>query len=1805
MVKGGVKSSASSATRKKHARKAVKDAPPASDAPPLPKEKKAKGKARGKEPPRKKEYIPPRRPPPAQPDPLDTHGLAQRLPAPLLVVLRALGKKDALTRAKALDELRASWLAGAQLLRDDDAGTDPDADARLAALKLMLPVWLHHASALFLHPARRLRTLALSAHAEILRAPALRAALFSHLREAAPPAQLEALLGAWCMAARDAERPVALVARRSWDAHVALALAPVLGPDVPEDDDPARPLVLDAPRAAALLAFAQRALLDPAALHAALNPVQVSVDMAVPRTVRGRPVPAAVASASASARRVEEESAARRTEAEEESKTDRNARLRIGALGRCSGCSMRARRNSKRRSDMLEILSDARVWSALYHAPNCPFADVESFGHAQPVVRSYAWTLLQTLVENWIGAADRRLVPMLSVAVLRSSFVEPSVQVRGAMWRPWLKFLKEFPRAWEIDAAFELPKADESESDAEESGSDAEDEAKASPAPAAPETKPVRSPAFADFLQFLELGCAGSPLEGYPAVLIILSTIPSSILLHSDAAPDLPAAPFFASFWAAVDGRALSALERAAKSAAFLSALLECTAFVVRRVRADGARDAGVESALVRAQYARVWEECAARRLRVEEGAAGELVAKSLARLSEIDEGLFDAAWDALAPAMRGHLDSAEAANAQLVFSWLKAFRALFAEGSRPRGVAEELFEQVTQGVLARGQDAFSARSQGEGAGRALDVLLEVIDAFGDALFSGVDRAKALDDMVVGHAGQLLTVSPKLLTTYLSRRGDDQVTLGLWRSLLASLLSQPIYTALPALLDAAERGTLPDHLKPAQQEFDRAISAMFSDAMGRAKPDALPLLLRVIRSSGACAQALHGPRRRLTWRKGYFVTDQSFDTLLQQVVATFSEVLTSILHGEDGADAATLDVLVQVIAACVESRPAAALDGALAPALLPDVFDAAFLLPQALQTPGAPVAEKLWTSWRVSAPADLQKRVDAAISARLQDAIFHTSILASPRDILRAAADGGLGADAADALLPTRAHLDELLRTLRADPAAPSLAILQPLVPPAGAFDAAHGPDCEADRDGRGAYARGVGALLLADRAGARARLWALRHVLALAAYAEEMLAVPALPSPAFTREVPREVLRDVVARARGLTAYLLTPAAEESWHADAVAALLGGRPAGGLGELAAFTVDLVRCAQEEDDNLHARILHTVLQHALRDATQEDADQWVLLARKLEEECPETALAIVLGVAQSGTEPPRLARYRNELAAGVLGVPPRKAPTDGLLLLRRLAATAPDPDSDVAFLPQARAVNLLRACQEWVAADEDVGEDVESELTGVCVHLVPILQNVPGAHWELMFDLIESNLEVQLVVRGRRTLTVLWRTVRLILAIQDQAAYNKALRADWKERETAVLTLLRDIVASEPKSAPASEPRAVCREAALSIVQNLPQSLMDHTTLSKASMSHLLFDPSANVQKMAYELLREAAHKRTEHLVIEAGVDTEEIVKSLLPLELVSLLQQSLDAVDVEEDPGSVGRTFGSLLSWMIVFDLYTNASMKVKSGYSEHLQELGLVETHLIPLLLNLLQLYGGPSKPVKLDVWSIDEYFLESYDPENPLSARLLAAHVYYRALLTVPSLVRAWLFDCKDKNLAAAVTSYTAAHFSPVLIDAAFAHLRGAAETELAAENLAVRVAGAVHEVTAAYNVDEHQLEITLKVPPEWPLQRIAVKDSRRVGVPENRWRGWLLGVQQIVWSQNGSLVDALSLFKKNVTLHFEGQTECAICYSIISVSDGSLPRKPCKTCKNRFHASCLYKWFNTSHSSSCPLCRSEFM
>lgn len=143
--------------------------------------------------------------------------------------------------------------------------------------------------------------------------------------------------------------------------------------------------------------------------------------------------------------------------------------------------------------------------------------------------------------------------------------------------------------------------------------------------------------------------------------------------------------------------------------------------------------------------------------------------------------------------------------------------------------------------------------------------------------------------------------------------------------------------------------------------------------------------------------------------------------------------------------------------------------------------------------------------------------------------------------------------------------------------------------------------------------------------------------------------------------------------------------------------------------------------------------------------------------------------------------------------------------------------------------------------------------------------------------------------------------------------------------------------------------------------------------------------------------------------------------------------------------------------------------------------------------------------------------------------YEPGSSFSIPTLAAHLYYRALLTVPSLIHTWVLDCKDRQLSTTIASYSSQYFSPVIIRTELAHVKESeAAKELVDENFTIKVSSALNEVVASYLVDEHHLEIKVKFPSDWPLHKIEIKDMKRIGVDENRWRAWILAVQQTVWS-----------------------------------------------------------------------------
>lgn len=111
---------------------------------------------------------------------------------------------------------------------------------------------------------------------------------------------------------------------------------------------------------------------------------------------------------------------------------------------------------------------------------------------------------------------------------------------------------------------------------------------------------------------------------------------------------------------------------------------------------------------------------------------------------------------------------------------------------------------------------------------------------------------------------------------------------------------------------------------------------------------------------------------------------------------------------------------------------------------------------------------------------------------------------------------------------------------------------------------------------------------------------------------------------------------------------------------------------------------------------------------------------------------------------------------------------------------------------------------------------------------------------------------------------------------------------------------------------------------------------------------------------------MAYQLLYESAKKRTEYIVIEAGVSNpdSDSIKPELPAELIAFLQQSIN----EEDPDAPPM-FGYLLGWMSVFDLFVDA-------VSDHIQGWG-------PELIYLFAVPESEDRVYKPSEGSGDDHF------------------------------------------------------------------------------------------------------------------------------------------------------------------------------------------------------------------------------
>lgn len=217
--------------------------------------------------------------------------------------------------------------------------------------------------------------------------------------------------------------------------------------------------------------------------------------------------------------------------------------------------------------------------------------------------------------------------------------------------------------------------------------------------------------------------------------------------------------------------------------------------------------------------------------------------------------------------------------------------------------------------------------------------------------------------------------------------------------------------------------------------------------------------------------------------------------------------------------------------------------------------------------------------------------------------------------------------------------------------------------------------------------------------------------------------------------------------------------------------------------------------------------------------------------------------------------------------------------------------------------------------------------------------------------------------------------------------------------------------------------------------------------------------------------------------------------------------------------------------------------------------------------------------------------------------------------AGEAFAMALHILPLVARRWFDELKNREAANEIESFTRKFVSPLIIQEEilgvkeqYKDLGRTVDSEAVdTKGGTLRVGGnaLVREVSARYLFSEVELQIRLELPPSFPLRRISVHAQEQIGIGEAQWRKTVLGMNTLLSQKNGSLAEAIDLWRRNLDKQFEGVDECPICYSVLHMSSASLPKRTCKTCRHRFHKECLFKWFTKSASSACPLCRSPFL
>ncbi|KAI5963457.1 uncharacterized protein KGF55_002337 [Candida pseudojiufengensis] len=345
---------------------------------------------------------------------------------------------------------------------------------------------------------------------------------------------------------------------------------------------------------------------------------------------------------------------------------------------------------------------------------------------------------------------------------------------------------------------------------------------------------------------------------------------------------------------------------------------------------------------------------------------------------------------------------------------------------------------------------------------------------------------------------------------------------------------------------------------------------------------------------------------------------------------------------------------------------------------------------------------------------------------------------------------------------------------------------------------------------------------------------------------------------------------------------------------------------------------------------------------------------------------------------------------------------------------------------------------------------------------------------------------------------------------------------------------------------------------------------------------------------SITVQRLCVFFLSQIYENEKDDFIVEYQLSKDENKKAQLPSELLQIIAE----FKIEENH----QLSRYMLSWLLISSFFKDITISIRNSYLNQILEHKDLQ-NLLYLIFEHIDINNKFMLPLPTQDFSHYDIIRTDYH-DLDYNLKLIGLNIYYNFLRYSGFQVQMWFQEIRDRQLQMKVEKLTTQYLSPPIINEILQSVDDEKDKLQGKEdNLTIKVNFVSNEIKTTYIVDEQKLEMVIKIPVLYPLENVILDGPSRVGVKENRWKAWILASQKILTLQNGSIIDSIELFCKNINLHFSGFEDCAICYSILH-QDLSLPSKTCQTCNNKFHAACLYKWFKSSGNSTCPLCRSAF-